>query len=331
MPYNKLSDLKRLTDAEARALLEDLRWPGGNVYCPHCGNCAPDRVGKVKANPAKGVRAGLYQCKECRRQFTVTVKTIMEKSKLPLSYWLYAIAAMANAKKGVSAKQLQRELKPETSKGNYGNYEAFWFMCHRVRHAMRNGDVQGLLGGKGKTVFADETYVGGKPRYRHMGNTGRGTLKVPVVTLLEKGGGARSFVTPSVNSKMLREHLTGNVDPESTLMTDELLLYRPLGQMFASHRTVHHGKKQYVKLEGDGTKTSTNEVEAYYALLKRGVYGTFHSVSPEHLQRYVDEFDFRWSTRDMNDVERALLVAKQGEGVRLMYTKSKSSDIAPTR
>lgn len=327
----KLADLKRLTDTEAREMLESLRWGSTGAVCPKCGNCDQSRIGKVRANPAKGVREGLYQCKECRRQFTVTVGTIMEKSKLPLSYWLYAIAAMANAKKGVSAKQLQRELKPETTPGHYGNYEAFWFMCHRVRHAMKNRGVQGLLGGEGVEVFADETYVGGKPRYPHQGRTGRGTLKVPVVTLVEKGGRARSFVTPDVTAKNLREHLTTNVDPRSTLMTDELLVYRPLGKMFAAHRAVHHGKKEYVRVEADGRKTTTNEVEAYYSLLKRGVYGTFHNVSPEHLQRYVDEFDFRWSTREMSDVERAFVVMRQAEGARLMYRKPKASDIQPTK
>lgn len=327
----KLADLKRLTDTEARELLESVRWGATGVACPHCGNCDQARVGKVKANPAKGVREGLYQCKECRRQFTVTVGTIMEKSKLPLSYWLYTIAAMANAKKGVSAKQLQRELKPETSPNKYGNYEAFWFMCHRVRAAMRNRGVQSLLGGEGMTVVADETYVGGKPRYLHTSKPGKGSLKVPVVTLVERGGRARSFVTPDVTAANLREHLANNVDPKSTLTTDELHVYRPAGQMFAKHTRVRHRSKEYVRVEADGTKTTSNDAEAYYSLLKRGVYGTFHNVSPEHLQRYCDEFDFRWSTRTMSDVDRALLVAKQAEGVRLMYKKPKSSDIAPAK
>ncbi|MCB9183708.1 MAG: IS1595 family transposase [Flavobacteriales bacterium] len=324
----KLSDLKRLTDAEARAMLEKVRWPDG-PHCPHCGNCDQARVGKVKANPAKGIREGLHQCKECRKQFTVTVGTIMEKTKLPLSHWLYAIAAMSNAKKGVSAKQLQRELKPETGPNLYGNYEAYWFMCHRVRHAMRDDGVKALLGGDGKTVVADETYVGGKPRYRHQGGTGRGTAKVPVFTLVERGGRARSFVTPNVNHKNLKEHLTENVDPKSTLVTDELLLYRPLGKMFAEHRTTLHGAREYARKEPDGTVTTSNEVEAFYSLLKRGVYGTFHHVSKEHLQRYCDEFDFRWNTRRMSDVDRALLIVKQSAGKRLMYRKPKASDIAP--
>ena len=327
----KLADLKRLTDTQARTLLESVRWGTTGVVCPHCGNCDQARVGKVKANPAKGVRDGLYQCKECRKQFTVTVGTIMEKSKLPLSHWMYTIAAMANAKKGVSAKQLQRELKPETSPNRYGNYEAFWFMCHRVRHAMRNQGVRGLLGGEGKQVVVDESYVGGKPRYPHMGRTGRGTLKVPVVTLVERGGAARTVVTPSVTSANLREHLVKNVDPKSTLVSDELLLYRPLGKMFAAHKAVHHGKREYARVETDGSVTTSNEVESFYSLLKRGLVGTWHSVSPEHLQRYCDEFDFRWSTRTMSDVERALLVAKQAEGCRLMYRKPKSSDIVPAK
>lgn len=324
----KLSDLKRLNDQEARAMLESVRWANG-VACPHCGNCDQARVGKVKANPAKGVREGLYQCKECRRQFTVTVGTVMEKSKLPLSFWLYTIAAMANAKKGVSAKQLQRELKPETSPNKYGNYEAFWFMCHRVRHAMKNQGVQGLLGGAGKVVFSDETFVGGKPRYPHMPASDK--KKTVVLTLVERGGHARSVVTADVNADNLFMHLTKNADMRSSLHTDDFRAYRSLGRMFKEHKAVKHTRGEYVRVEADGTKVTSNEVEAYFSLLKRGVYGTFHKVSPEHLQRYCDEFDFRWNTRKMSDVERALLVAKQAEGCRLMYRKPKGSDIGLTK
>lgn len=319
----KVADLKRLDDNEARRLLEFARWPHGPV-CPRCGNVDQERIGRVKANPAKGVRAGLYQCKECRRQFTVTVGTVMERSKLPLSTWVYVIASMCNAKKGVSAKQLQRELKAQTKSGGYGNYQSMWFACHRVRHAMREPSHMAKMGLLNTHVAADETYVGGKPRYNHVR-----TVKVPVVALVEKGGGARAVVLQRVTKDSVRKFVLDNVHKSTTLVTDESALYKGLDRKFKAHKTVLHSAGEYVRLEEFNRVVTSNEAESFFALLKRSVYGTFHSVSPEHLQRYVDELTLKWSTRTMADVDRTMLVMKKSEGKRLTYTQTKGSNIAP--
>jgi transposase-like protein len=291
--------LKRLTEEEARELLEGLRWANGKV-CPHCGNCDQERIAVLKANEASEVRPGLYRCKECRKQFTVTVGTVMERSKVALRDWVYVFAAICASKKGISAHQVSRELGVQ--------YKTAWFMCHRVRLAMRSDEMGKLMG----TVSVDETYVGGKPR-----NPGEVTVKTPVVALVEKGGRARGRVTPDVTAVNLRKHMLENIDLSATVMTDELSMYRNLAKPFAGHHTVNHSRREYVGKNG----ATSNEVEAYFSLLKRGIYGTFHHVSPEHLQRFVDEFDFRWSNRSLSDTERTYLALAQVGGKRLMYRR----------
>src|SRR5947209_5660534 len=188
-------------------------------------------------------------------------------------------------------------------------------MAHRIRHAMSKEPLAGLLRG---TVEVDETYVGGKPRQRHgqpKPKKGRGTKKVAVVALVERGGQARAHKVERVDAKTLGKAIRENVDVRSTLMTDEFGSYAGIGRKFVGgHRTVNHSKGEYVR--GDA---STNEVESYFALLKRGIVGSFHHVSKKHLDRYCDEFSFRWNHRTVSDGERTVDAIKASEGKRLMY------------
>lgn len=314
-----ISDLKRLSEQDARALIEGVIWPHGPT-CPHCGNCDQARIGKVKANPAKRVREGLYQCKECkpRRQFTVTKGTILEGSHLPMRTWVYIIASMCNGKKGVAARQLQRELKAMAPNGDYGNFRAIWFACHRVRHAMADPRVTQLLGGHGKVIECDETVVGGKPR--NPGDNGKGPYgnKSIVVTLVERGGGARSAVINDVNSYTLRGHLLKHGDTASRLMTDEHRSYNWPGKSFASHDSTKHRQREYAR--GD---VFSNTAESYFATLKRSVYAVHHHWSKVHLHRYLSERDLVWSTKTISDTDRVLMVIGKTVGKRLYYKAPK--------
>lgn len=296
-----LAEISRLTDEQAREYLERVRWPNGPV-CPHCQ--AQDNATKLEG---KAHREGVYKCRSCRKQFTVTVGTIFERSHIGLRLWLMAFAIMCASKKGVSAKQLQRQL-------GLGSYQSAWHMAHRVRHAMSQQPLRGMLAGR---VEVDESYVGGKPR---AGNneprrTGRGTKKAAVVALVERDGKARAFPIERVNAKTLKGAVRENVDRSAMILTDEWPAYRGLHREFrGGHFTVNHGAGEYWR-GGAGTNT----VESYFALLKRGVYGSFHHVSKRHLHRYLDEFSFRWNHRKVGDGDRALAALRGAEGKRLTY------------
>jgi len=287
------------TDEDCRALLERIRWPEGR-FCPHCGGL---RSWPIKCEAA---RSGLYECGECHKQFTATVGTVFEHSKICLMKWFLAIFLMVDSRKGMSANQLSRTLGV--------TYKTAWFMCHRIRHMMKEKDSLGkALGG---TVEVDETYVGGKPR-RHSGEKskrGRGTKKTPVMVLVERGGMARSSVIASVNAGTLKAAIREQVDRTAHIMTDEWSSYRGLAKEFASHGVVNHKKGQYK--DGDA---STNTAESFFALLKRGVYGTFHHVSKQHLIRYCAEFDFRWNTRAEAHLSNVGEVLNGSIGRRLTY------------
>lgn len=296
-----LTDVSKLTEDQARATFERIRWPNGPV-CPHCGS--------VEATKLEGQahRVGLYKCKGCAEQFTATVDTILEDSHLPIRTWLMAFAVICSAKKGVSALQLQRQL-------DLGSYRTAWHLCHRIRHAMGKEPLAGLLKG---TVEVDETYVGGKPRPEHgkpKSKRGRGTKKVPVVALIERGGNVRAHKIERVNAKTLKGAIRENVDRSSRIMTDEWKAYRGIGKEFAGgHERVNHGKGEYVR---DDAHVNTSE--SYFALLKRGITGSFHHVSKQHLNRYCDEFSFRWNHRKISDSDRTAVAIKGGEGKRLSY------------
>ena len=299
-----LMEVAKLTEDEARKLLENIRWPDGPV-CPHCGSS--EQIYTIKPNPAKKIRPGLYDCGACHKQFTVTVKTVMERSKLSLRQWVMAFYSVCAHKKGVSALQLQRDL-------GLGSYRTAWHLAHRIRHAMKEEPLASLLKG---TVEADETYVGGKSRQQRRG---RGSeRKTPVAVLVERLGRVKAKPVERVNAKTLKKNILESVDRDSRIVSDEWGAYRGIGQSFAQgHYIVRHGIKEYVR--GD---VHTNTAESFFAILKRGVHGTFHSVSKKHLLRYCDEFAFRWNTRDTDDGDRMMAAIRGADGKRLTLRNPK--------
>lgn len=301
-----LTEISRLTEDEAREHLERIRWPHGPV-CPHCGS-----VNEATKLQGEKHRTGVYKCRPCRKQFTVTVNTIFHRSHIPLRTWLMAFAILCASKKGVSALQLQRQL-------GLGSYQSAWHMCHRIRHAMAKEPLKGMLKGR---VEVDETYVGGKPRKRpgstEKAKRGRSTKKVPVVALVERDDGrVRAMPVERVSAQTLKVAIRQNVHRSGTLLTNEFMAYRGIGRGFkGGHLTVNHSKGEYARGEA-----STNTVESYFALLKRGVYGAYHHVSKRHLHRYCDEFSFRWNTRKLKDGDRTAEALRCSEGQRLTYKR----------
>lgn len=309
-----MTSLKRLTEDQARDLLEAMRWPNGPA-CPHCGS---RKVGRATG---KKCRAGLFNCLDCVKQFTATVGTVLESSHLPIHFWMYAIHAISASKKGVSAKQLQRELSELYDDGRKVSYRTAWFLCHRIREAMKSDE--GILGGPGSHVEADETFVGGKPRPGAPHNPDR---KTPVLALVERSGRAYARVVADISGDTLGPIVRSKIDLRSTLQTDSLTSYNYSGSKFAGHLKVSHSTGEYWRNDG----ACTNTVESFFALLKRGVYGSFHSVSRKHLNRYCDEFCFRWNHRKVSDSERALALLGQVSGKRLMY-REPGSNTGPNR
>ncbi|HTC04210.1 MAG TPA: IS1595 family transposase [Xanthobacteraceae bacterium] len=303
-----LSEISRLSEDQARECFEKIRWPHGPV-CPHCGSVESRKL------QGKAHRQGLYDCYGCQGQFTATVDTILEDSHLPIRTWLMAFSILCSAKKGVSALQLQRQL-------GLGSYRTAWHLCHRIRHAMDREPLKGLLGVAGGTVEADESWVGGKPRKRAGKRARLGTFerkriptKTRIVALVERGGRARAHVVPDLTAPTLKAAVRAHVDPSARLMTDENHAYAGLGKEFAGgHEVVNHSKYEYTR--GDAT---TNTVEGFFGLFKRGVMGSFHHISEKHMDRYLNEFSFRWDLRKVTDSERTVEVIKAVEGKRLMY------------
>ena len=301
---------KRFKNADtARRHLERVRWPDGPI-CPHCG--VIDNAHRLKG---KTHRPGLWFCADCRKQFTVTVGTLFERSKIPLHKWLLATELMCASKKGISAHQLHRMMGI--------TYKSAWFMAHRIREAMRPGDDVEPLGGTGKIVEADETVIGGKERNKHKSKRNPKNIgavgKTTVFSLVERGGKVRSAVVPSVSARNLRPILVTQVNRKSTLMTDDAGQYRVLGTEFARHQSVNHSIDEYVR--GDAY---TNTVEGYFSILKRGITGVYHHVSQQHLKRYLGEFDFRYNERmglGVSDMERADKALKGIAGKRLTYRR----------
>jgi transposase-like protein len=287
----------------ARTLLEDMRW-GGNPTCPHCGGLSPYTLTPRKAG-AK-TRKGLYKCRACRKQFTVTVKTVFEDSRIPLSKWLLAIHLMGSSKKGMSAHQIHRMLGI--------SYKAAWFMMHRLRYAMRSGPLSDLMKG---VVEIDETYVGARAkRGTRRGRPGEESHKTPVVALVERGSGrVRAFTMPRVTADNLQAAIDANVSPYATMMTDEYKPYEVVAEKTDRfHKTVNHSKGEYVR-----GRVHSNTVAGFFSLLKRGINGSFHHVSRGHLDRYCDEFAFRYENRKATDGERANMLVRGAEGKRLTY------------
>lgn len=293
-------------EAAAFSFVEGIIWPQGPV-CPHCGGV--ERITAIKPNPEKRVRMGLKKCGQCKGQFTVRVGTIFEESKLPMTKWLQAIFLMCSSKKGVSAHQLHRTLEI--------TYKTAWFLAHRIREAMRSGELA-PFGGNGGAVEVDETYIGrepGKPIKRAFHH------KLKVLTLVDRETGrARSMVVDNIRPATIAPIVLGNLHREARLMTDEAGHYLHVGKEFAQHGIVRHGQDEYVSPE-DRT-IHTNTIEGYFSIFKRGMKGVYQHASKKHLHRYLAEFDFRYSNRvalGVDDQQRAQRALQGVVGKRLTY------------
>lgn len=282
--------------------MEKQRW-GSDPACPRCGDVEVRKV--MDKEGVKRSNRYLWRCGGCKQQFTVRIGTVFEDSPIPLKIWCYAFWKACSSKKGVSALQIQRETGL--------SYKSALFMMHRIRFAMTPEPTEKLQG----DVEVDETYVGGKPRYKGQSKRGRGTNKTPVVGLVERGGKVRARVVTDVTGKTLKDAIRNFVDDKARIMTDENPSYNGIGKDFdGGHATVNHGRKEYARDD-----VNTNSIESFFALIKRGMVGTFHNVSKKHLHRYIGEFEFRYNTRRLDDGARLVAAIKASEGKRLMYAE----------
>jgi len=292
-------------ETAAREWLEARIWKNGRS-CPHCGVVDQSTLMKGKTT-----RPGLYQCNACRKPFTVTVGTLYERSKIPLHKWLAATHLLMASKKGMSALEISRLLGI--------TYKSSWFMCHRIRESLREIKPEDTspMGGANQVVEADETYVGGKAKNckNHV------PPKEAVFSLVERGGRVHSHHVPEVSARTLRPILVSHVSRKSYLMTDESTVYPTMGREFSGHGTVNHSIEEYVR----GGFWHTNTIEGYFSILKRGIVGTYHHVSQEHLKRYLGEFDFRYNERvalGVSDMERTEKAVAGIVGKRLTYRRA---------
>jgi transposase-like protein len=316
MQINGITDIARfLTDeAAAQQALADLRWPNG-VACPLCEGgkkvyeVKPTVRQKADGTVITSVRKQ-WKCGACRQKFSVTSRSIFEGAHIPVGKWIYAIFLMCSSKKGVSANQLSRELSI--------SYKSAWFMCHRVREAMLQEPLAGMLGtGPDAIVELDETYVGGKKKNnRHANRTAQAGKKTAVMTLIDREGDVKTVKVPNVRKGTLQALARPIVDQSATIITDAHLSYEGIGEYFAGHHTVDHSKT-FVR----GVIMHTNFAESYHSLLKRGIIGAFHHISDKHLPRYLAEFDRRWNTRNDRDGDRTVRVIETAIGRRVTYAE----------
>jgi len=310
------------SEEAAFAFVEAWIWPNG-PECPFCG-CTKEHIGSLqgvrskpsKKNPEGKVTIGLRKCYGCRKQFTVRVGTIFEASHAPLRIWLQAIYLLCSSKKGISSRQLQRTLRV--------GMKTAWFLGHRIREAMAPASDAGMIGGEGVIVESDETELGGSHKTR---KTKPRSMNKKFVALVERGGrvrsrditGARVSITQEV-----REALQANLHPASTLHTDSAVWYDKRVPA-AKHEMVNHSK-EYARTAEDGSRVYTNSAEGYFSIFKRGLVGTYQHMSSQHLQRYLNEFDFRMNTRTRlgySDETRTHEALKGAKGKRLTYQKSR--------
>jgi transposase-like protein len=304
---------------KAREALESARWPNG-PYCPHCGNADSEKIAKIEGKK-QSHRPGLYYCSECAGQFTVTVGTVFECSKVPLTKWWLATHLLSSSKKGISSHQLHRMLGV--------TYKTAWFMTHRIREAMKD-DVSnsGPLGGEGKIIEADETYYGKleTPRKRSKyatpptkGGKSGGAQKRAVLGLIERGGKVRTFHIHRATAAEVRDVIVKNVSRKSDLHTDESRIYTVLGNEFAAHKTINRNSGEYVRDD-----VHTNSIENHWSVFKRGMHGTYQHCGEAHLHRYLAEFEFRHNNRSafkISDRERTEKIMHGIEGKRLTYRR----------
>ncbi len=306
MTESILSEPHFHNEAAAIERLEGIVWPNGPV-CPHCGGL--DRI-----TPVRGGRIGLKRCGDCKKQFTCKVGTVFESSHIPVHKWFQAAHLLASSKKGISSHQLHRTLKV--------TYKTAWFMSHRLREAMRTGDLE-PMGGTGKVVEINETLQGrleGAPKKVPHGQ--HFNWRNTVLTLVERDGRARSYHINSATIATMLPIIRANVKRETRVMTDELTAYKRLGDEFAGHDYVNHSKKEYVR--GDVT---TNTVEGYFSIFKRGMKGVYQHCSEKHLHRYLAEFDYSNRIRlGVDDDPRTTSALHGIVGKRLTYRDSSVSD-----
>lgn len=308
------------TEADAYEFLEQLRWSGEPV-CPHCGSDRSPYFLKPSNGSSRSTRTGsvserrVWKCAGCRKQFSALTGTIFHGTKIPVRTWLFVIFEMCSSKNGVAAREIQRKY--------HLTAKSAWFMLHRIREAMKKQPLAGLLTGM---VVSDETWIGGRPANRHghdprrhtQGNTDKVTVQSLIST---ETGEVRSRVVPDVTGENLRHALATHTDPKRThLVTDSHFAYRRVADDlgFASHETVDHSRGEYVR-----GNVTTNHAEGFFSQLKRSIDGTHHHVSKEHLHRYLGEFDFRYSTRKMDDTKRTELMMQQVAGRRLTYRETR--------
>jgi transposase-like protein len=312
----ELQDPRFTDETAAREALENIVWPNGPV-CPHCGNADAARIAKLETKTA---RPGLRYCNECKGQFTATVGTIFERSKIPLTKWWLAMHLIGSSKKGTSSHQLHRMLGV--------SYKSTWFMMHRIREAMRAGGLA-PMGGPGSIIEVDETFI-----VRKDGEEVRQGAwhKNAVLTLVERGGAARSFHIEDATKENIVPIVRANIARESHIMTDEARRYERLGQEFAKHGVVDHSRKEYGYTDREtGAKINTNTVEGYYSIFKRGMKGVYQHCGEKHLHRYLAEFDFRYSNRSalgVEDSERVEKIVAGAKGKRLQYRRPDESALA---
>ena len=281
---------------------EKQRW-GDNPCCVKCGSVEVYKMADAKTGERNS--RYLWRCRDCKEQCTVRIGTVYEESRLPMRHWAYAFWRACTSKKGVSALEIKRHCQI--------SYKSALFLLNRIRYAMAPDlpTAPPLTG----IVEVDETYVGGKPRYKGHNKRGRGTSKTPVFAAVERGGSIRRHVVADVTGKTLKAAISQVVDPRARIMSDENPSYNGIGKTFAGgHDTVCHSAKEYAR--GD---VNTNTAESSFALVKRGIIGTYHNVSKAYLYRYLWQFDFVWNGRKLNDGERTVLAVKAAEGKRLMY------------
>jgi transposase-like protein len=298
---------------KAREFLESQRWPNGPV-CPHCDCKEAYKLTPKPSKKDKHVRKGVYKCKACEQQFTVTVNTIFEDSHIPLNKWVLAIHLLCASKKGMSAHQLHRMLGV--------TYKSAWFMAHRIRYMMSQPSYKTKLRG---VIEADETYVGGKRKGHPRGRPGPESHKQAVFSVVQRNGDVRSFHVQRVTAENLISAIQKNVHQGSVVMTDGLTAYEGLGARFKAHKVVNHAEGEYSRKEDGFATIHTNTAEGVFSLLKRGITGVYHQVGEHHLHRYLSEFDFRYNARKISDTDRTLLAISQAEGKRLQLRESSES------
>ncbi len=290
-------------EAKAVAFLEKQRW-GSDPCCPRCA----DTDVYMMMSGEKRNKDYRWRCRGCKQMYTVRTGTPLEETRLPLKVWCYAIWKAASSKKGISALQLSREMEI--------THNSSLFVLRLIRHGLGEVNPPKLTG----TVEVDEVYIGGRPRYQGVSKRGRGTEKVPVLGMVQHGGDVRFRMMERITSDRVGEVIAENADLTCRVITDELSVYKRVGKQFdGGHEVVKHSAKEYVR---PGSDVHSNTVEGVFSLIQRGVMGTFHSVSRKHMPNYLNEFQFRWNTRKLDDGERVSRAIKMIDGKRLLYRES---------